>query len=126
MTEAQVIKEIRRLCDMFGLQEWKVRVAAPAIAQLNEDGKVGGCWPCERSMVCDITVAAGRPDAEVIDTCLHEVVHLALRPTTTVFNMLMDPLGQAAWDIAKAAFEDAEERNTIRVTRAIQELTGKP
>jgi hypothetical protein len=126
MTQAKVVSEIRRLCNAFRLNEWQVVVDAPNIAQLADSGKVGSCCPDERSMVCRIAVAAGRPDDEVRDTILHEVVHLALRPQTAAFNLLMDPLGQGAWDVAKAAFEEAEERSVIRVVRAIQELLGTP
>jgi hypothetical protein len=123
MTEARVVREIKRLCDAFRLHEWEVFVEAPDIAQLDARGKVGSCVPDERSMVCRIVVAAGRPDDEVLETCLHEVSHLAMRPTTTVFNHLIDQLGQGAWDVAKAAFEDAEERNAIRLVRAVRTLT---
>ncbi len=123
MTEARVVREIKRLCDAFRLHEWEVFVEAPDIAQLDARGKVGLCVPDEPSMTCQITVAAGRPDDEVLETCLHEVAHLAMRPTTTVFNHLMDTLGQGAWDVAKAAFEDAEERNAIRIVRAVRTLT---
>ena len=125
MTEARVVREIRRLCEAFRLHDWDVLVEAPNIAQLDSNGRVGACLPDERNMACQIVVAAGRPDDEVLETCLHEVAHLAMRPTTTVFNHLMDTLGQGAWDVAKAAFEDAEERNVIRLVRAIRTLTGK-
>jgi hypothetical protein len=125
MTEAQVIKEVKRVCNAFRLNEWQVLVSAPNMAQIALDGKVGHCAPDERTMTCEITVAAGRPDAEVNETCLHEVLHLAMRQTTSAFNLVMQPLSQGAWDVAKVAFEEAEERTVIRLVRAFQELGYK-
>lgn len=117
MTEGQVIAYIQGLCNGLNLHAWRVRVEAPPVAQLADDGKTGSCMPDERCMVCDITVARGRPRTDVEETCVHEVMHLAMREVVGAVNLTMDRLSPGEWRVVKEAFGRAEEQVVIRLTR---------
>lgn len=112
----RIAKRLRELMDGLGLQVWDLAARAVPLPQLDETA-VGRLVPERRCMEARFEIATDRPELDVEWTLTHEVLHLALNDLAAVFDAATERLGTEAREVALAAWEDAEERTAIALTR---------
>jgi hypothetical protein len=118
VTATQATRCVRRYQDALQLQEWAVRVECVPVPELSEDGTTADVYYSHESMAATVRVATRRDDEAIRRDLLHEVLHLGLADLMGAAELLKAQVGEAAWQVTRAALDAANERFVIRAVRA--------
>lgn len=122
LTQRKTEALVEEWADRFRLQEWFIRVHAVPLARLDEEGRVGTVGWDEKNCVADITIATLRPKNEVLDTVIHELVHLSYADVDLAWNAVCGELAPSTQRVMRELFLNAAERATVRLTNAFVKL----
>ena len=105
------------------LQNWRIEWTWAPVARLNKDASVATVdWRVD-AMYAAVVVATGRPDAEVLASIRHELLHLCLAPMVCHARNLTEALdSRQARKIGERAFDAADEEAVLRLDRALEDL----
>jgi len=112
---------------LLGMAGWNTELHVHESFELPADleGGIGRLEP-DAAMACaDIHVAEHAHNTCPTDTLVHELVHLVLTDMRCANRRACEQLDNVAGDVLREVYIDAEERATVRLTRALLKLWRK-
>jgi hypothetical protein len=125
ISDHDVAAYLTQQLDRFGLRHWSVHLTCedtPALGQRDADGNLqtGYLDHWQACYEADLSVATGRPRAEVLATVRHEVLHLVLADLNAEMSEAAERLGYEARSLAVAGWRRAEEQAVRRLEKVIR------
>lgn len=112
---------VRGVADAVELRDWRFRVEGERPAFLSIDA-AAACRPTRGRRFAALWFSDGWWDGspeERRQTVVHELLHCHFRPVDAVVEGIQTNLGDAAWGVFDAAYQDAQEYAIDAVAEAL-------
>lgn len=124
MTKKQIEREVERWQKLLRLQDWRIKVKCIEAKRINDDGDLASVNWRAYSRRATITIARDSEEKELLDTIVHELLHIVMSDTDNVFVETRKQLTESANGIARQLYSDNAERAIFSIAEALVELSG--
>ena len=120
MTKKNIINNVEKWQEIFGLQDWHFVIDPVGNTYVSADScDLARCIILDGEMTVHVALATDMPDFEIEKSIRHEESHVMLHDLRSVFEDATSLLGEEAKIALTRSYEKCEEKLVIKLERII-------